>query len=487
MKNIDFKSVLKLLGLIFLLVAALMVLSLIIALVYGEKESIKAFSITIALMVATSLAILLSPSIKRKELSIGAKESYLFVTLVWILISLFGAIPLYITKAYPTFAGCYFEIMSGFTTTGATALDDIESCSKSILFWRNMTNWIGGMGIVVLFVAVLPAFGAKGTALFGAESVGPTKDKLTPKIRHTALALWLIYLALSLIQTILLMFGGLDWYNALTVTFGTMGAAGFSPTNTSIEYYNSSYVEWICTIFMFLAGANFALYFKMLKKQIGKALGDGEFRLYFRIVLTTSLLIALNLFLSTGRTILESLRLGFFHVTSFITTTGFYSTDVSVWPVFSQLILFLLSFIGGCAGSAGGGVKVIRIATIFKVGTTSIKKRLHPNSVAVIKIGDDTLSEQVVSSICGFIGLYFITFFVGATVVSLSGLDALTCLSSSILCLGNIGLGIGGIGTEFSFSVYPDWTLYTFSFLMLVGRLELFTVYALFTRDFWRN
>ena len=485
--NINFRSVLKLLGTIFLLVALLMLVPTAIAVADGERDSFRAFVITISIMLVLSAAVLIPLSRKKEDLIIGPKESYLFVTLVWVLISFFGALPLYLCKTYPSFAGCYFEIMSGFTTTGATCLDDIESVSRSILFWRNMTNWIGGMGIVVLFVAILPAFGAKGTALVGAESVGPTKDKLTPKIRHTALALWLIYLGLSLLQTLLLLLGGLDLFNAMTVTFGTMGAAGFSPTNYSISSYHSTFVEWICTIFMFLSGANFALYFRALKGQVRKAFSDGEFRLYFRIVLVSSLAIAINLFVKTGIQASTAIRQGFFHVISFITTTGFFSTDVSAWPMFSQLVLFLLSFVGGCAGSASGGVKVIRIATIVKVGTSSIKKRLHPNCVTSIKIGDDTYSSEVVSSICGFLGLYLITFFLGAAVISLSGQSVLVCLSTSILTLGNIGLGIGGIGTEYSFSIFPDWTLYFFSFLMLVGRLELFTVYSLFTRDFWQS
>ena len=485
--NINFKSVLRLIGYIFLLVSLLMLLPTSIAAFHEERMAHRAFVLTLLMMLTVSAVILL-PTVRRKsELIVGPKESCLFVTLVWLSMSFFGAVPLYLTKSYPTFAGCFFEIMSGFTTTGATCLDNIEALPKSILFWRNMTNWIGGMGIVVLFVALLPAFGAKGTALVGAESVGPTKDKLTPKIRHSALALWLIYLGLSVLQTVFLLFGGLDLFNAMTVTFGTMGAAGFSPTNFSIESYNSSYVEWVCTIFMFLSGANFALYFKALRGQVRKAFSDGEFKIYFNIVLTCSLLIAANLFIKTGLRASTALRQGFFHVISFITTTGFYSADVSQWPIFSQVILFMLSFIGGCAGSASGGVKVVRIAVIFKVGMTSIKKRLHANVVTSIKIGDDTYTPDVVSSICGFLGMYFITFFIGSVIVALTGQSVLVCLSSTILSLGNIGLGIGGLGTEVSFSVFPDWTLYFFSFLMLIGRLELFTVYALFTRDFWRN
>lgn len=483
----NYRSVFKLLAYIVLFVALLMVLPTVLSIYYGETVALFGFLVTLTVMVLLSLVTILILSRWKEKITIGPKESYLFVTLAWVLISTFGALPLYISKVYPTFAGCFFEIMSGFTTTGATLLDNVEGVYKSILFWRNMTNWLGGMGIVVLFVALLPAFGAKGTALVGAESVGPTKDKLTPQIRHTALALWLIYFALSILETILLLLGGLDLFNATTVTFGTMGAAGFSPTNLSILSYHSPYVEWVCIIFMFLAGSNFALYFKILKGQFSKVFKDGEFKLYASIVLFASLAIAINLFVNTGLRLLDAFRDGLFQVTSFITTTGFYSTKYESWPVFSKLILFALCFVGGCAGSAGGGIKVIRIAAIFKLGTSSIKKRLHPNAVTTVKIGQDTYSENVLSSICGFIGMYLITFCLGAIVISLAGQDILTTISSTILALGNIGIGLGGIGTEFSFSIFPSWAHWVFSFLMMVGRLELFTVYALFTRDFWYN
>lgn len=483
----NWNSVFKLLSFIILFVAAIMLIPLFIALGYGEERALKAFIYTLLIMVISSSILLLIVGRKKERLSIGPKESYLFVTLTWILMSFFGALPLYFASTFTSFSDCYFEIMSGFTTTGATALDNIEIVEKSILFWRNMTNWLGGMGIVVLFVAVLPAFGAKGTALIGAESVGPTKDKLTPQIRYTAMALWLIYIGLTILQTILLLLGGLDLFSALTVTFGTMGAAGFTPTNLSILSYNSPYVEWVCTIFMFLAGTNFALYFKLLKGDIKKVVKDGEFRLYFSIVLISSLLISINLFLSAGLSISKSIRDSFFQVVSIITTTGFTSTNYSLWPGFSQMILFVLSFVGGCAGSAGGGIKVIRIYAIFKLGKESILKRLHPKAITTTKIGEDKYSKEVLSSISGFIGLYLITFALGTIVVSLSGQDILTCISATITTIGNIGVGIGGIGTSFSFSVFPDWTQWVFSFLMMVGRLEIFTVYALFTREFWLN
>lgn len=480
-------SVFRLLSFIILFVAAIMCIPLSIAVHYVESVPTTAFTFTIVSMLAISLLIIAFTQKNYRTIKISVRDSYLFVTLTWILLSFFGALPLYLSKCMPSFSQCYFEIMSGFTTTGATAMNDIESMPYSILFWRNMTNWLGGMGIVVLFVAVLPAFGVKGTNLFGAESVGPTKDKLTPKIRHTAIALWSIYLVLSLIEVILLKLGGLTLFDATTVTFGTMGAAGFAPKNASIGAFGSNYVEWVCIIFMFLAGANFSLYFKILKRQFRKVSEDGELKLYSKIVLVATLFSAISLYAKGVYSIGDSIRHSAFQVVSFVTTTGFTSTNYNTWPVFTQMILFVLSFVGGSAGSAGGGIKVVRIATLGRVGSNAIVKRIHPNAVTKIKVGGDTFSEDTVLSICGFVGMYLITIFIGSLVISLTGQDLLTCFSSAALCIGNIGVGLGGIGTESTFAIFPDWTMWVFSFLMLVGRLELFTVYALFTRSFWKK
>lgn len=480
----NLKSVIKLLAFITLFIGALMLIPTFIAIAHDEMESFYAFLISEAALMAFSLlAILLTR--KEKSMKLSIKDSYVFVTFTWVIVTLFGALPLYLTKTVETYPMAYFEIMSGFTTTGATAIADIESKSMSILFWRNMTNWLGGMGIVVLFVAILPAFGVKGTALVGAESVGPTKDKLTPQIQGTAMALWGIYLAISVLQTILLMLGGLGWFDAMTITFGTMGAAGFVPKNLSIAGYYSDYVEWICIIFMFLSGANFALYFKMLQGKFKRALKDGELRLYFQIIMVTSLLVAANLFIEGVCGIYDALRLSFFQVISFITTTGFSSTNYSTWPIFSQMILFFLMFVGGCAGSAGGGIKVIRVKTMMKLAYNSMTKRAHPTAITKIRIGNDLISEETALSIAGFVGLYIATALIGTLVISLSGKDFLTCFTGVLLCLGNIGIGIGTIGTTACFDQFSSFYLWVFSFLMLVGRLELFTVYSLFSRKFW--
>ena len=483
----NFRSVFRFLAFIMLFIAAIMLVPLFMAFGYGEDNAAASFGATITLMLVSSM-ITIFLTRKEKELRIGTKESMLIVTLTWVLMTAFGALPLYFSGSMENYSQCYFEIMSGFTTTGATAMPDIEIIEKSVIFWRGLTNWLGGMGVVVLFVAVLPIFGVKGNALVGAESVGPTKSKLTSTIRYTAMALWGIYIGISAVQVILLMFGGLNLYHALTVMFGTMGAAGFAPLNASIGGYESAYVEWVCTIFMMLAGANFSLYFFLLRGHVRKVLRDGELRLYLSIIGIFSLLVAIQLF-SRGiySTFSESLREAAFHIVSLITTTGFSADDYNVWPMFSQMLLLITCFIGGCAGSAGGGIKVVRIGVALRLGYNAIMRRIHPNAVCPVRIGDDLYDNPTSLSIGGFIGCYFVTFFIGCAIISLCDQDFLTTFTSVILCLGNIGLGLGGIGIDFTFAVYPDWALWVFSFLMLVGRLELFTVYALFTRSFWKK
>ena len=273
--NLNLRSVFRFLAFIMLFIAAIMLVPTFMAIGYGERRAFTSFAMTVGIMLlASCLTIIITR--REKELRIGTKEAMLIVTLTWVLMTAFGALPLYFADSMASYAQCYFEIMSGFTTTGATAMPDIEIIEKSIIFWRGLTNWLGGMGVVVLFVAVLPIFGVKGNALVGAESVGPTKSKLTPTIRHTAMALWGIYIGISAVQVVLLMLGGLNLYHALTVMFGTMGAAGFAPLNASIGGYDSPYIEWVCTIFMMLAGANFSLYFFLLRGHVRKVLRDGE-------------------------------------------------------------------------------------------------------------------------------------------------------------------------------------------------------------------
>ena len=479
-------SVLRLLGFICLFMAAIMLLPAIVCAYYGERDGVEAFALTILAMVVFSVCSILYAA-RSKELRISRRDSFLAVTLAWVVLSLFGALPYHLTGALDSFCKCFFESMSGFSAAGASIMTDIDGRMKGLLFWRSMTNWIGGMGVVLLFIAVLPALGVSGSTLYEAEIVGPVKEKLMPRMRDTAIVLWGIYIGLSVLQILFLMLGGLDWFEAMTIMFATMGSAGFAPHDASIAYYGSMYVDIVCIVFMFLAGVNFSLFFRVLEGEPKRMFRDGEFRLYCIIVLASTVLVAMNLFSNGLMGAGEALHHAAFQVVSFMSTTGFVSTDYGSWPLFSQCVLYVLCYIGGCAGSTGGGMKVVRIGAMMKLFGNSIRKRLHPNAVTVLRLGDDTFSNDTVQAIAGFVGFYVMNAIIGTLVLSLTEVDFLAVHTSVLLTLGNIGIGLGGIGTDFTFAIYPEWALWCFSFLMLVGRLELFTVYSLFTRDFWRR
>ena len=485
--SVDYRSIFRFIAFIMLFIAVVMTIPLMIAYTHSETTSFKAFMQTIAAMSVFSLSVIAATN-RRKEMNIGPKEAMLVVSLTWIVMTAFGALPLYLSGSVHSYSACFFEIMSGFTTAGSTVLTDIETLDMSILFWRGMTNWLGGMGVVILFVAVLPIFGVRGNALVGAEAVGPSKSKFTPTIRGTAMALWMIYIGLSIVQTILLLLCGLDLFNALSVMFGTMGAAGFAPLNDSIAGYNSTSVEWVCIVFMLLAGVNFSLFFFVLRGQLRKAAGNGELRLYLTLILVATLLVSVQL-ISKGvySSIPDTLRESLFHVVSMITTTGFVADDFNLWPMFSQMILFSVCCVGACSGSAGGGMKVVRIAVMLRLAYNSMLKRFHPNAVSPVMLGTDQFDDKSALSIAGYAGCYFATLFIGSVVIAMTDQDFMTCFMSVFLCLGNLGTGIGGMGSSFSFNIFPSWALWVFSFLMLLGRLEFYTVFTLFTRSFWKR
>jgi trk system potassium uptake protein len=484
---------LRLLASILIFLAALMLIPLSVSIYFDEMPAVKAFLLTIGIMIAANSVVLI---LTRKETLSGLmpKDGCLFVVFTWILAAAFGALPLVLSGNVPSYSTAYFEIMSGFTTTGATALSDVEACYKGILFWRSMTNWLGGMGIVVLFVALLPAIGAGSKMgagsflLLGTESVGPVKGKLTPKTKSTAKILWLIYFGLSFLQFVLLKLGGMGYFDAVTITFSSISTAGFSVKNASIGAYNSAYVDAVVTAFMLLGGINFSLYYKAFTGKIKQSLKDSELRWYLSIWFVCAALGAIQL---TAKHIYPNLLVAFrytsFNVASILTTTGFSSTNYLAWPTFAVMLVVITMFVGGCAGSTGGGMKVIRVSTIFKMGKRSIKQNLHPSAVCTIKTSDGTMDDDTLSSIATFVAMYLATWIISSVVVALCGTDIETCLSSTLLCLGNIGIGFGQTGPTGSFAIFPSWAKWLFSSLMLVGRLELFTVYCLFTKSFWKR
>ncbi|MBI9107071.1 MAG: TrkH family potassium uptake protein [Spirochaetales bacterium] len=458
-----------------------------IAAYYGETVEFYSFLGTIFLIwIFAAFYIYFTRKAPNRVLS--SRDGFFFVTSSWILAAGFGALPVYFSGAIPSYTDAYFEIMSGFTTTGASILTNIEALPRSMLFWRSLTHWLGGMGIVVLVVALIPLLGVGGTKLVGAESPGPSVDKFTPKIRNNALILWIIYLGLSVLETILLMIGGMDLFDASTHTFGTMATGGFSPKAASVGHYNSAYIDAIITIFMVLAGCNFALYFKAFRGKIGEVIRDGEFKVYIGLFLIVSVLIAANLFLSGDyESPGKAFRFSSFQTASIITTTGYATADFELWPNFSKVLLFFLMFIGGCSGSTGGGIKVIRIVTMAKVAMNNIKYMLHPRGVFNLKVGKNTIRKEVVYTISGFFALYIFTILGTTIIVSTCGADIETSLTAALATVGNIGPGFGKIGPSENYFFFPAYVKWFLSLAMMAGRLELFTVFALLTPQFWKK
>lgn len=422
--------------------------------------------------------------IKSDNRQLSKKDGFLLVSLSWITVAFLGSLP-YMFVTHMTLSNAFFESMSGFTTTGASILTNIEAMPKSILFWRSLTHWLGGMGIIVLTVAVLPMLGIGGMQLIKAESPGPTMEKISYRIAETAKYLWLVYFILSFVEAVLLLLGGMDLFDALTHTFGTMATGGFSTKNASVAYFHSAYIDWVIIVFMFLAGANFSLHFKLLlgKFSIFK---DDEFKFYTFIVVLSILLVTLNI-LSHYASFTEALRYGAFQVVSIMTTTGYATTDYTKWPHFAQSLLFILMFIGGCSGSTGGSIKVIRIYTLLKQAINEIKYHIHPNGVFALTINKQLVRKNIVYSVSGFFFLYITIFFIVALAVSLFGINLITSLSAAAAALGNIGPGFGNVGPADNYANLPATVKWILSFAMLIGRLEIYTVFVLLTPTFWKK
>jgi trk system potassium uptake protein TrkH len=476
----------RIISYLILIVSGFMLIPGVIAFAEDEHTALISFLVTISISVFNFIFMLVFTRGRINE-NLSAKDGFLFVTLSWIAATFIGALPFYISGAMPEFVNAVFETMSGFTTTGASVLSDIESLPSSILFWRSLTHWLGGMGIVVLTVAVLPLLGIGGLQLIKAEAPGPTVDKITPRITETAKILWLIYIGLTFAQTILLMIGGMNFFDSLTHTFGTLATGGFSTKNSSVGAYNSAYIDWVITIFMVLAGVNFSLHFRIMSGRYRDILRDSELKAYLGIFAVSTLIIAWNISGVNSSSIADSLRFAGFQAASILTTTGFATADYEKWPALSQTVLFMLMFIGGCSGSTGGGIKVIRIITLLKQGLNEMKYLLHPKGVFTLRINRLPVKKDIIYAISGFFFLYILMLLVTTMVAASSGSDVTTSFTASLATLGNIGPGLGLVGPTENFGFFPAYVKWWFSFAMLVGRLELYTVLILFTVTFWRR
>lgn len=421
----------------------------------------------------------------KRPVELQVREAFLTVALTWVTFSLLGAIPFMVSGHIPNLTDAFFETMSGFTTTGATILTDIEVLPKSLLLWRNMTQWLGGMGVIALAVAVLPFLGVGGVQLFKAEVPGPIKDKISPRISETAKILWGVYLLFTVVQILLLILGGLSLFDSVCVTFGTLATGGFTPTNASIAAFPSPYIHYVVIVFMFIAGVNFSLHFWALRGKFNLYLNNPEFRFFLGITgLATGLIMAARLV--EGEAFSEEFfRSTLFQTVSIVTTTGFVTHDYEQWPFVTQIILLALMFFGGCTSSTGGGIKNVRILVAFKFMGSELKKLFHPHGVFPIRMGDRTVQDRQVANIIGFISLYILIFFVGVMAMTGLGLNIDTSIGAVAATLGNVGPGIGGVGPVENYSHLPAIGKWVLSFLMMVGRLEIFTVLVIFTRPFW--
>ena len=468
-----FAIILSIIGTSFLLPVA-------VAFFYGEYSAILPFLIPMAASWIFGAAFYFPG--KKTPVKLGTKSVFVFVSFAWIAISFFGAIPLYAGGWIGDFTSAVFEAVSGFTTTGATVLADVEILPRSVNLWRMEMHWLGGMGIIALTTAVLPLLGVGGFALVKAESTGPEKGKITPKMANTAKALWGIYLALTILQTVILMFCGMDFVDALSHTFSTLGTGGFSSKNASIGGFNSLSAEIVCTVFMFLAGVNFSLYFYAITRKFSELKNNSEFKAYISIFVTVIICLALSLVRYYGG-FAKALRYASFQVASIMTTTGFVTADFLQWPSVSQFFIFILFFIGGCSGSTAGSFKVIRWVILAKKARVEMLKMIHPHGVFTVRVNGSAGREDLVLNIASFVFVYFCLAFISTFAATLGGIPLFESFTASLSMLGNIGPAFGPFA---DYGWIPTFLKWIFSFMMIAGRLEIYNLIILFTKDFWK-
>ena len=495
----NYRTVVNVVGFILIFLGLSMNFSILWAFYYNDGGLLALFKSMVFTILSGSFLVLGTYS-KKKKRELSIRDGFAIVTIGWIFSAIFSAFPFYFLTGF-SYVDAFFEAMSGITTTGASILNDIESLPHGILFWRSFTQFVGGMGIIVFGIAILPLLGFGGVQLFKAEVAGPSADKLTPRIKQTAKYLWAIYLGLIVFQTIILTIEGwilnidkLDFFHALCHSFCTIGTAGFSSYNSSIAAFDSSVVNWTIIIFMFLSAINFTLHFLFIIKGSFSYFKNSEFKVYFTLIMVVSLAFFINIYnldiFNNGKimTMYEKFESSVFYSVSFLTTTGFTLTNYSDWGNASLIIIFILLFVGGCAGSTTGGVKLIRTLLILKYLRSTIKKLIHPKGVYPIRIGQKEVSDSLVQGVLGFYFIYILIFILLSLIIAITAnTDFISSLAVSASTIGNIGPGLGVIGPLYNWSEFPDFTKWIISFGMLLGRLEIFTVIILFSRTYWKR
>jgi trk system potassium uptake protein TrkH len=477
------KIVLHILGLLLIFLALTMLLPLPFSWYFSDGTYLAFLSSG----AVTFLVGILLYKFTTLERDLRSREGFAIVTLTWVSFSLFGALPFIFSGAIPDLTDAFFETMSGFTTTGATILPDIEVLPPGILFWRSLTHWLGGMGIIVLSIAILPLLGAGGMQLFKREVPGPLPDKLTPRVTETAKILWGVYLLFSVLEVILLMLGGMNFFDSLCHTFGTMATGGFSTKNASVGSFNNAFIEYTIIIFMFAAAVNFSLHYQFLRGNLKIHFRNREFLFFIGTITTVTLFLFIDLFQHHFHTFELAFRKSLFQVVSIITTTGFITADYEQWSFFSQFTLLLLMLIGGCAGSTAGGMKVIRFYILIQFIRMEIRHLLHPSAVLQLRVGEKVIPKEIVTNILGFLALMMGLFCVGVILMTMLGLDIVSAMGAVAATLGNVGPGLGLVGPIDNYSQIPFMGKWILSFLMLAGRLEIYTVLILLAPSFWQK
>lgn len=495
--KLNYKIIFHFLGLLLLFNGGFILLSSLVSLIYDDGVT---NNLLLGGLITSAIGGLVMYRTKDHKKEMNKREGYIVVTFGWIIMSLSGTLPYVLTGVIPEFTNAFFETMSGYTTTGASILNDIESVPYGVLFWRSLTHWIGGMGIIVLAVAILPLLGIGGMQMFAAEAPGPNADKLHPRITDTAKRLWLIYFGYTAVETILLKIAGMSFFDAINHAMCTLSTGGFSTKNASIAHWNGQpIIQYIIIVFMFLAGTNFVLSYFAFKGKIQKIIRDEEFKLYFKFIIIFTIIASLIIYFKADLSLSSiehpmvwgeaesSVRHALFQVLAIVTTTGFVTADYTFWTPFLVVFFFGLMFLGGSAGSTSGGVKVVRHLLMIKNGFVEFRRSLHPNAVLPVRYNTKSVSGDIVFNILAFFILYMLSFIIGALVFSMFGIDFESAVGLAASSLGNVGPALGDFGPVNNYAALPALGKWWSSFLMLLGRLELFTVLILLTPFFWRN
>ncbi len=495
--KLNYEIIFHFLGLLILFNGGFVLLSALVSFLYKDGVTSELFISGISTLIIGVVTMFFTRKHKKE---MNKREGYIVVSFGWVIMALSGTMPYVLTGSIPSFSSAFFETMSGFTTTGASILNDIESVPKGVLFWRSLTHWIGGMGIIVLAIAILPLLGIGGMQLFAAEAPGPSADKLHPRITDTAKRLWLIYFGYTAAETILLQVAGMSFFDAINHSMCTLSTGGFSTKNTSVAYWNAEpVIQYIIIIFMFIAGTNFILSYFAFTGKVQKIIKDEEFKLYFKFIAVFTIMAALIIYFRADASLSSidhpmvwgkeesSFRHALFQVIAIITTTGFVTADYTLWTPFLIVFFFGIMFLGGSAGSTSGGVKVVRHLLLIKNGFIEFKRALHPNAILPVRYNKKAVSGDIVFNVLAFFILYMLSFIIGALGFSMMDINFDASIGLAASSLGNVGPALGDFGPVNNYSALPAIGKWWCSFLMLIGRLELFTVLVLFTPFFWRN